>query len=239
MQQHDKIINIAAKKILSPKGLFRKGASRVWLDDNGYFITQVEFQPSAREKGSFLNVGISFLWEYSERLNITLAFNYGYRMDVDKRQFVRYNGNDEEFMTEMERFADVALQRAIEYRQFHDLNYAKEMLAQRISKNCRSWYIYDMAMICFLKGDLEDGINYFDDFLRDLKDSIYEHDYYIEWRDELYNHCVQCIQPRLDSKQNAQKMVLEMIERRRNYFSSKPAFKKMNKDIEAIGNILK
>ena len=43
MRQHDKIINIAAKKVLAPKGLFRKGSSRIWMDDNGYFIIQVEF----------------------------------------------------------------------------------------------------------------------------------------------------------------------------------------------------
>jgi hypothetical protein len=36
MRQHDKIINMAAKKILAPHGLFRQGTSRTWLDDNGY-----------------------------------------------------------------------------------------------------------------------------------------------------------------------------------------------------------
>ena len=36
MRQHDKIINMAAKKVLAPKGLFRQGTSRTWLDDNGY-----------------------------------------------------------------------------------------------------------------------------------------------------------------------------------------------------------
>ncbi len=36
MRQHDKIINMAAKKILAPHGLFRQGTSRTWLDDKGY-----------------------------------------------------------------------------------------------------------------------------------------------------------------------------------------------------------
>ena len=31
MQQHDKIINMAAKKVLAPQGLFRQGTSRTWL----------------------------------------------------------------------------------------------------------------------------------------------------------------------------------------------------------------
>ena len=33
--QHNKIINVAARKILAPEGLFRVGSSRRWIDDNG------------------------------------------------------------------------------------------------------------------------------------------------------------------------------------------------------------
>ena len=85
--QHNKIINAAAKRILAPEGLFRVGSSRTWIDDNGYFVIQVEFQPSSYDRGSYLNVGISFLWETSEGLNETLAFNIGYR--VNKVGYVR------------------------------------------------------------------------------------------------------------------------------------------------------
>ena len=66
------------KMTLAPEGLFRVGSSRRWIDDNGYFVIQVEFQPSAYDRGSYLNVGISLLWEASEGLNETLAFNIGY-----------------------------------------------------------------------------------------------------------------------------------------------------------------
>lgn len=234
MRQHDKIINIAAKKVLAPKGLFRKGSSRVWLDDNGYFIIQVEFQPSGRSQGSYLNVGISFLWEYSNALNESLAFDYGNRVYVDGKQFVSYSGNDEEFMMEMERLAEVALQKVMEYRRFIDIEYAKKQLVQQIAdtpEERRFWELYNAAMICFFKGDFEDGKEYFMKFIHILKNSFYVNDFYIEWHEEFYNHCVQCIQPYLDSKENAQKMVLEMIRRRRDFFSSKSSFKKMNKEI--------
>lgn len=220
MRQHDKIINNAAKKVLAPEGLFRKGTSRVWIDDNEYFIIQVEFQPNGYSKGSFLNVGVSFLWEYSEGLNNTLAYNYGYRVDIDKKQFVPYNGDDQEFMVEMENLAGLALQKVMEYRRFRDMNYAKEMLMQRIidiQGNSTFWEIYDTAMLCFLKGDLEDGKKLFRSFMEILNNSIYVNGFYIEWRDEFYNHCVQYIQPYLESQQNAQKLILEMIKRRRDF----------------------
>lgn len=235
MQQHDKIINAAAKKVLAPKGLFRKGSSRIWLDDNGYFIIQVEFQPSGRSKGSYLNVGISFLWGSSKALNDSLAFDYGDRVYVDGKQFVPYSGNDEGFMIEMEQFADVALQKVMEYRQFKDLTYAKKQLVHQVTdtpEKRRFWEPYNAAMLCFLKGDCEDGKKFFSSFMHVLKNSFYDNGFYIEWHEEFYNHCIQCIQPYLNSKENAQKMILEMIKRRRNFFSSISSYKKMNKEIE-------
>lgn len=69
MRQHDKIINMAAKKVLNPHGLFRKGTSRTWLDDNGYFMIFVVFDASNWSQGSYLGVGIDFLWEKWEGLH--------------------------------------------------------------------------------------------------------------------------------------------------------------------------
>jgi len=39
---HEKIIIRTAKDMLAPMGLFQKGQSRTWIDDNGWFLTIVE-----------------------------------------------------------------------------------------------------------------------------------------------------------------------------------------------------
>ena len=75
---HSKIINSAARQELKPLGLKQKGASRVWLDDHGWWIVHVEFQPSAWSKGSHLNTGIS--WLLYEKAH--LGFDVGYRIDT-------------------------------------------------------------------------------------------------------------------------------------------------------------
>ena len=59
---HNRIIATAAKSVLGPMGCEQKGRSRLWLDDHGWWVGIVEFQPSARSKGSYLNVGASWLW---------------------------------------------------------------------------------------------------------------------------------------------------------------------------------
>lgn len=138
------------------------------------------------------------------------------------------------FQTKIEEFAKIGLRKVIEYRKFNDMNYAKKCLEQKASgipNNQRFWEVYDMAMICFLMGNFENGLNFFEKFLNILKKSFYAGNVYIEWHETFYNHCIYHIKPYLTSKEAAQKMVLDMIKRRRNYFNSKPSFKKMSKEI--------
>ena len=230
VEQHNKIINAAAKKILAPEGLFRVGSSRRWIDDNGYFVIQVEFQPSAYDRGSYLNVGISFLWEASKGLNETLAFNIGYR--VDKAGYASYRGNDAAYEKKMEDFEEAAMEKVREYRLFRNMDYAKEQMKSQVNsipENRVFWEVYELAMLCFLKRDFEEGKEYFYRFLQILKASFYVGDLYIEWHEELYNHCIQHLCPELESEDTAYKMVCDMIERRRNFFSGKPSYKKLKK----------
>lgn len=47
---------------MRPIGCVQKGRSRTWLDDHGWWVGVVEFQPHAWARGSFLNVGAAWLW---------------------------------------------------------------------------------------------------------------------------------------------------------------------------------
>ena len=64
-----------------------------------------------------------------------------------------------------------------------------------------------------------------------MKNSFYNNGHYIKWCEDFYNYCIANIVPKLDSADSAQRMVFDMINRRREYFNSKTAFKKMKKDI--------
>lgn len=170
LKQHDKLINIAAKKILSPQGLFRRGTSRTWVDDNGCFVIFVSFEPSNWSQSARLGVGIDFLWKYgSEGFNTSFSYSYG---NSSIEGFFEYDGNDEVFQAEMERYSEIGLQKVMEYRNFRDMDYAKRCLEQQvlgIPENRRFWEYYDLAMLCFLKGDYESGRKIFETFLTTLK----------------------------------------------------------------------
>lgn len=73
---HDRIIADAAKAALGPLGFKRKGRSRTWLADHSWWLTVVEFQPSAWSKGSYLNVAAHWLWSELG----SLSFDFGGRI---------------------------------------------------------------------------------------------------------------------------------------------------------------
>lgn len=57
---HDQIIKQLCKDTLLPLGVFQKGTSRIYIDDNGYFFTVLEFQSSAHAQGTYLNIALHF-----------------------------------------------------------------------------------------------------------------------------------------------------------------------------------
>jgi hypothetical protein len=76
---HNRVIANAAREMLGPLGLIRKGRSRTWLDDNDWWLGVVEFQPSSWTRGSYLNVGAMWLWRDTDDHHI--YFGLGHRID--------------------------------------------------------------------------------------------------------------------------------------------------------------
>ena len=117
------------------------------------------------------------------------------------------------------------------------MEYAKSCLQEQVEKlpeHRRFWELYHLAMLCFMKGDFEEGKEVFEHYLQRLKDSFYSGDYYIEWHEQFYNHCIENILCHLSSKESAQQMVVDMINRRRKSFCEKASYKKMSKELYTL-----
>ena len=114
------MIKQLCKDILLPLGVFQKGTSRIYIDDNGYFFTVLEFQPSAYGKGTHLNIALHFLW--NERDHISFDFPFG--ADIRVKNFVEYQ-NDEQFTHEVTKYVQEAAKQVMFYRKLQDLETAK------------------------------------------------------------------------------------------------------------------
>jgi hypothetical protein len=77
-QPHNKLIAQPARGVLRRMGLRQQGRSRIWLDDHGWWLGVVEFQPSSWSKGSYLNVGACWLWHPGAEPAI--SFDLGHRV---------------------------------------------------------------------------------------------------------------------------------------------------------------
>jgi hypothetical protein len=124
---HSKLITAAARDVLRPLGLVQKGRSRTWLDDRTWCLTVVEFQPSSWSRGSYLNVGVHWLWNPTQYLR----FDYGNRvMDLDgDGQYVGYE-SDEQFGPLALKLAEIAAEQVRGYRdRFPDVVSAATVLA--------------------------------------------------------------------------------------------------------------
>lgn len=146
---HNKILAAAARQALEPLGLKRKGASRIWIDDHGWWVIQVEFQPSASSKGSYLNVGVS--WLLYEKGHLT--FDVGYRIDTP---FIAFE-SEGQFASTVGELTKRADQEVIKLRrQFSSLQMAASYYHQ--DKDLSDpWEAYSAAVIFGLAGKVAES----------------------------------------------------------------------------------
>lgn len=154
---HDKIIAHAAKGALQPFGFRRKGQSRLWLADHGWWLTVVEFQPSGFSKGSYLNVAAHWLWS---DLGF-ISFDFGDDRGIRAAGFVEYVADDQ-FQVAADRLAAAAAQRARRLaRQLYSIEATAELLLGResspASQGGGSWLTYHAGVAAGLAGREEDA----------------------------------------------------------------------------------
>lgn len=208
---HNKLIKRAANSVLKPNGLFQKGSSRIWIDDNGWFLIIVEFQPSYWDKGSYLNVAVHYLWDDKDYL----SYDYGHRVG----SFVPFNGDEEKFRTEMHSLAQIALEKVKEYRQFNDLQYAQNCILQNKALHIVHT-LYARMMICGLCRD-NCAVSYFAELMHVLESTD------VAWTRKYYTELSENIAPIINDPQMLHSYVCEKIRLQREFWRSKSSMKKL------------
>jgi len=212
---HDKIIKMAAKEVLAPLGVFQKGQSRTWIDDNGWFFTIIEFQPSQWGKGAYLNVGMHFLWNSKD----SFSFDYGGR----EHENVSYTGDDEKFYKEMLELARLAKEKVMFYRSFSALSFAKGQITKN-HVHSQEMDLWNSMMICFLSSDFEHGRHFFQQVVNITKDD------YRGWVQAMNDQSTHQIAPILSHHERLQKYVFASIQEGRCCWRGKSSMSKLKVD---------
>lgn len=145
--QHNRIIKELCKEILLPLGVFQCGSSRVYVDDNGYFFTIIEFQPSSWSKGTYLNIAIHFLWNESKIFTYDFPFS-GSRV----KNYVEYL-NDEQFEQVVREYAEFAREQVLFYRTLCDVKVARKHARKWIWKYRKHPYVHELKKLWKLDTD--------------------------------------------------------------------------------------
>jgi len=126
---HNAMVRAAAQASLGPLGLSQKGRSRLWVDDHGWWLIAVEFQPSGSSKGTYCNIGYSHLWLERDHL----AFEDFERISIDGGELLRFDpATPEAFSTQVQALANAAAGAVDARREAHgDGPVALQRLAQR------------------------------------------------------------------------------------------------------------
>jgi hypothetical protein len=132
---HSKIIAQVAREMLAPLGIFQKGRSRTWIDDRGWWIVVIEFQPSGFSKGSYLNVGAMWLWHEKDYFTFDVGNDVGCRI----AKFVEYV-DEKQFRPEAIKLAYAAKAEALRLRsQFASIHDAARYLPGQARRDENRW----------------------------------------------------------------------------------------------------
>jgi hypothetical protein len=154
---HSKIINQIAKEYLLPLGIIQKGKSRLWIDDNKWWIILLEFQPSDWGRGTYLNIGAHWLWHEKEYY----SFDYGGRINP----FVKYS-NDLQFEEEFRIMINKLVNELMKYRsRFQNIHKVADILKSQ--NNLASWNGFHAGIACGLDGQIPTAKKLLNDVLQE------------------------------------------------------------------------
>lgn len=207
-----KILIQAARSVLNPMGLFQKGQTRIWIDDHGWFLIIIEFQQSDRGKGSYLNVGINFLWREQDYI----SFDYGSRVF----DFVSYDGDDKLFDVQCQLLAEMAAEWVTKYRKFQNIKFAHIRMIKS-DKLSSIWGLYHKMFICWLLKD-KAAKKYYIQLLQALDCDR------TAWQQEIYQEIVERIEPMIARPLELQQYILDKIDKQRAYWHGSSGMKKLN-----------
>jgi hypothetical protein len=154
---HSKLLTAVGRNFLRPMGLFQKGRSRTWLDDHGWWVCVVEFQPSRWSRGSYLNVGCMWLWCEKDYI----SFDQGSRIE----SFSGFQDQDQ-FELEASRLAKRAAEEVQRYRLlFPNVHSVCEFYLGQPVMPPGHWQHFHAGVACAMAGKLSDAVRFFDHFL--------------------------------------------------------------------------
>lgn len=214
-QDHNKLLKQAARAVLKPAGLFQRGSSRTWADDNGWFFTVVEFQGSWCDRGSFLNVGLWYLWNEG----VTLIPSDGVYRNERAPGWVGWKGDPEAFVNGVTDMAQTALKLVLDYRALADPQAAAVYAAKPEGR-----FVPYLSRKRFMTAALAGDVSLCRTIQREIEEGC------PQWHPSVTGWILEELEqmaPLLDEPEKLRSYMLERIAGQRAYWRSKPGLRRL------------
>ncbi|WP_341919429.1 hypothetical protein [Hydrocarboniphaga effusa] len=204
--EHSALITASARAALRPIGCTQKGRSRTWLDDHGWWVAVIEFQPSAWARGSYLNVGVCWLWS----MKGFLSFDDGYRVE----DFREFTGADD-FAHAASQLAERAKEETLKLRsRFTSIEATATYLGSKEARDIDIWAHFHAGVSAGLAG--------WPDRARErLEAALGAAERDAEWVHALKRHCVSLLRA-VDDTEAFRHQVRDNVARERQSLKLKP-----------------
>lgn len=186
----------AARRILSPLGCKQIGRSRTWIADQRFWVIVIELQPSSFSRGSYLNVGVSWLW-YAKGY---WSFDHGCRVEG----FHPFR-DEHQFANEAE---ELMLQAAEEVHTLRTRFASLPSIARELTpkSDTSAWPVYHAAVAAGLAGDVVAARRLFNRLIREPPTA--------EWHQKLHMNGMELTQTLAD-RDGFRQAVLAVIQESR------------------------
>ena len=193
----NRIIGHAAKAALHPLGYKRKGRSRLWIKDHGFWLSVVEFQPSGFDRGSYLNVAAHWLW------GLTEALSFDWLMQ-EARTFSRFEDEAQYAVLAAEQANHAATVASGMEAGFASLAQITEELIARAHRDKGGWSAFHAAVASGLNSNAATATTFFDQTLVSFKD----------WRPD-FNEAIRALKEGLDDPREFRRLLESRIQTNR------------------------
>jgi hypothetical protein len=168
----NKMIKIINTKVFKPYGIKRKGESKLFIDDNGWFIILIEFESSIYVKEAFIKIGVNFNWYLSNAFSYDIE-HWESNVKNKKKDFVVYTDNEEQFVDNVDMLCKFAIEEINEYRnKFKNINDAEKVIIENEYTSDNLWGNYHRGIVSGLIKNKTNLNKYFNKLLEEPENDI-------------------------------------------------------------------
>ncbi len=177
------------------------GNSRSWFVDRGDYLVVLNFESAGTKKGTYIDIGLNFLWNPKTYISYDFFFNGNPRITP----FIEYQSEDQ-FKRELDKFLKVTLKTVGQYLDIEDIKTLSDLIVvSDINPSDGNWLVFHKAVLEGLVGNTQASRFFFNDLIKSDEVSG------IPWRKERLDDSRKLLSSLLESRESFTNLISKKV----------------------------